>query len=78
MMFTNSEKQKMQSKIENVKCLMCGNSDVQYIEYPTHIIGFPKTDVDIDFSKVSYLNCLTGVCQKCGYVMQFAVDVLTK
>lgn len=78
MKFTDSEKQKMEPKIENVKCLMCGNSDVQYLEYPTHVIGFPKTGDDYDFTKVSYLNCVSGVCQKCGYVMQFAVDVLTK
>lgn len=75
MKFTESEKQKMQPKIESVKCLICGNSDVQYIEHPTHIIGFPKTGADIDFSKVSYLNCVTGVCQKCGYIMQFSVSV---
>lgn len=77
-MFTESEKLKIESKLSNVKCPICGKTEPFYTNVPTHVISFTSTDDEIDFTKVSYLNCLCVECLNCGYVMQFHLDHLLK
>lgn len=77
-MFTDLEKQKIQSKLGNLKCPICGKTDMFYTDVPTHVISFPTTESGIDFTKVSYMNCLCVKCLNCGYVMQFHLDNLLK
>lgn len=57
-MFTDLEKQKIQTKLGNLKCPICGKMDMFYTDVPTHVISFPSTGTDVDFTKVSYMNCI--------------------
>lgn len=77
-MFTEEQKIKIQSKLGNLRCPVCGKQELLLTDEPTHVIGFKQTDDAIDFSKVNYVNCLCVECLNCGYMMQFRLDKLLK
>lgn len=76
-MFSDLEKSRVDDKLLNFHCPICGNTTILLNEQPTHVIGFPETN-KIDFTKVNYVTCVMGHCTKCGYVFQFRADVLLK
>ncbi len=77
-MLTESEKQKIESKLGNLRCPVCGKMEMFFTDVPCHIISFPSTEKGIDFSKVSYINALCVHCTNCGYIMQFRLDTILK
>ena len=44
----------------------------------TQIIAFKRNSDDADSSNVSWINAFCGVCQSCGYIMQFSVSHVIK
>ena len=77
-MFTESEKTKIENKLGNYKCPICGSFDKMFTEVPTHVISFPKGLSGYDFSKVSYIECLCVECLNCGHIRQFRLQTLLK
>ena len=77
-MFTDDQKSKMQKKLDDIKCPICGKDYKLITDVPTHVISFPETSTGYDFTKVSYITCVCVECLSCGYLMQFKVDTLLK
>lgn len=68
----------VEPKLLKVKCPVCGSHNLKFNEFPSQVVSFSNTDKDIDFSKVSWINCICGECLSCGYVLQFRLDTLLK
>lgn len=77
-MFSDSQKQKIENKLGNYKCPICGGRDKFFTEVPTHVISFPQTPNGYDFTKVRHMDCLCVHCLNCGHMDQFLLSVLLK
>ena len=69
---------RIEPKILKVKCPVCGSGELTFNPEITQIVGFPTNGNTVDFSKVSWVNCVCGECIKCGYIVQFRLDTLLK
>lgn len=77
MEFTSEQKAKAEKILSLVKCPICGSSHIQFTDYASQIICFNGDFDSLDISKMRWLNAFCGVCDECGYIMQFSVkDVL--
>lgn len=68
----------VEPKLRKVKCPVCGSHNLIFNDIPTQVVSFSNTEKDIDFSKVSFINCVSGECLSCGYILQFRLDTLLK
>lgn len=75
-MFTENEKIKIEEKLRNYKCPICGSTNKLLNESKTHVIAFPETINGYDFTKVSHIDCLCVECLECGHIDQFHINTL--
>ena len=75
---TSEQMAKIEPKINHRKCPVCGSTHLTFNEYPTQVLSYSTGDKDIDLSNVSWINCLSGECLDCGFIMQFRLDTLLK
>lgn len=78
MAYTDIEKMLLSLSM-NIRCPLCGSSNIGYSSEPAQIISHPfkKEDgSDVDLMKTSWVNCLHGECQDCGYVILRRLDTL--
>ena len=76
--FTPEQKDKAKKHLLSVKCPVCGSDIIKYTGEATQIIAFKRNSDDADSSNVSWINAFCGVCQSCGYIMQFSVSHVIK
>lgn len=78
MVFTPEQKAKAEKFLLSVKCPICGSNHIRFTDEATQILAYKGDFENVDFSRVSWIHTFCGVCQSCGYVMQFSVDKVVK
>lgn len=71
-MLNESEKHKLLSRTESVKCPVCGGKVMPFDLEGHIIISSPE------YPQTTWLSCITTQCVSCGYVMQFRKDAFLK
>jgi hypothetical protein len=71
-MYSEKEMQKINSKLESIKCPICKCTVFSVNNKPSQVISYHE-DVtgNINPSLHSSINCIRVNCVSCGYVMQF-------
>lgn len=74
MKFTDEEKERIKGLIKIKKCANCGSDEgLVFLNNKSSFITTkqtPKIEIDKSIPVAAY------VCQKCGYIMSFSIDVL--
>ncbi len=71
-MLSEFEKQKLVYRTQSVKCPICGGKVMPFDLEGHVVISSPE------YSKTTWLNCVTTQCTSCGYIMQFRKDTFLK
>lgn len=78
MAYSETEKYLLSASMD-VRCPLCGSRNIGYSAEPTQVLSYPYTKEDgteVNLMKTSWVNCLHGECQDCGFVILRRLDTL--
>jgi hypothetical protein len=71
-MYSEEQIQKIKSKLETIKCPICGCPVFDVYNKPSQIISYHEDENgNLNPALQSSINCIRVNCVKCGYIMQF-------